>query len=113
MHRSDRNRTSKPLLLGINTVCAQTELGPTKVRQLIRDGQLESVRIGKAVRVTAESLDAFVLRLRQAGAEDRPPERVHAIVNPARGAAAVDEGEAGSTASSVSALTTPKHRPLS
>lgn len=55
------------MLLAIDTVCERTELGATKVRELIRDGELEAVRVGKAIRITAESLDAFVARLRQAG----------------------------------------------
>lgn len=53
-----------PLLWTIDQVCAQTGLGATKVRSLINEGNLEAVRIGKAVRVPADSLEDFIDRLR-------------------------------------------------
>jgi excisionase family DNA binding protein len=51
---------TKKLLLSVTEVCDQIGLGPTKVRSLIRSGELESVRIGRAVRVPVSGLQKFL-----------------------------------------------------
>ncbi len=53
------------ILWSVAEVCDRTGLGPTKVRSLIREGTLESVRIGKAIRIPADSLADFIARLRE------------------------------------------------
>ena len=59
------------LLYPVPEVCEMTALGPTTVRDLIRRGELESVRVGKSLRVPADSLHAFIAKLREkAQAED-------------------------------------------
>jgi excisionase family DNA binding protein len=38
-------------------------LGHTKFCELLRDGELERVKLGRKTRVSAESVDAYVARL--------------------------------------------------
>jgi excisionase family DNA binding protein len=49
-------------LLRIEDVCIATSLGRTKVYELISAGQIKAVKIGKAVRVPADEVTAFVDR---------------------------------------------------
>ena len=48
------------LLLSVAEVCEQIGLGPTKVRSLIQSGDIESIRIGKAVRIPVVGLQRFL-----------------------------------------------------
>jgi excisionase family DNA binding protein len=50
-------------------------IGRTKLFQLIGDGEIETVKIGRRVLIPADALDEYVQRLRSRGqrrAEDRP-----------------------------------------
>lgn len=55
-------------LLTVPEVMAALALGRSKVYDLIRSGQLESLKIGRDRRVPADALDSFVTRLRQEAA---------------------------------------------
>lgn len=52
----------EPVLLTIKDVMQLTQLSRTKVYELIRDGELPSVRIDKSVRVRTEDLDRWIMR---------------------------------------------------
>ena len=54
------------LLLTIQESCDSTGLGRSKFYELIKTGEIESVKIGKARRIPPESLAAYVDGLRQA-----------------------------------------------
>jgi excisionase family DNA binding protein len=55
---------SAPLLLTIFETAALLSVGRTTVYELIAAGELETVHIGRAVRVPADALKGFVSRLR-------------------------------------------------
>lgn len=52
-----------PLLCSILDTCRLTDLGRTKVYQLLDDGELSSVYIGKRHLVVRASIDAFIEKL--------------------------------------------------
>lgn len=47
-------------MLTVYEVAALLKLGRTKVYQLVADGELPAVRIGKALRISAEALQAWI-----------------------------------------------------
>ena len=47
-------------VLRIDEVAARLKLGRTKVYQLVADGELPAVRIGRAVRISAEGLQDWI-----------------------------------------------------
>jgi excisionase family DNA binding protein len=55
------------LLLRIPKAADRLGLGRSKFYELIASGEIETVRIGRAVRVPADALEDFVQRLRAAG----------------------------------------------
>ncbi len=54
------------LLLTIDDACEQTRLGRTKIYQLIADGQIEIVKVGRRTLVPFDSLVAWLSKLREA-----------------------------------------------
>ena len=48
-----------PETLKVREVAAILRCGKNQAYELIRDGQIRSVRIGRAIRVTREALDEF------------------------------------------------------
>lgn len=58
-----------PLLLTIKEVQDITRLGRTKVYELMRDGHLPVVRIGRAIRVRREALEQWLESLEEVGLE--------------------------------------------
>ena len=50
----------KPRLFKIQEVCETLNLSRSMVYRLADTGQLQTVRIGKSVRVTGEAIDSFV-----------------------------------------------------
>lgn len=58
-----------PLLLTIKEVQDITRLGRTKVYELMRDGELPVVRIGRAIRVRREALEQWLEGLEEVGLE--------------------------------------------
>lgn len=56
-------KESFPLLLSVPQVARELSLGRTTIYQLINSGRLETVRIGKALRVTGSGLTRFVEEL--------------------------------------------------
>lgn len=58
-----------PLLLTIKEVQDITRLGRTKVYELMRDGELPVVRIGRAIRVRREALEQWLESLEEVGLE--------------------------------------------
>lgn len=58
-----------PLLLTIKEVQEATQLGRTKVYELMRDGRLPVVRIGRTIRVRREALERWLEALEEGGLE--------------------------------------------
>ncbi|MBR0554029.1 helix-turn-helix domain-containing protein [Stakelama marina] len=56
----------EPICVGINDAARMIGVGRTKLYELISAGELETVKIGNATRVTTASLHALVMRLRVA-----------------------------------------------
>ncbi len=59
------------LLLTIPDCCARLGLGRSKIYQLINDGSIPVVRIGKSVRVEAKALEEWVARLQAEAAGEQ------------------------------------------
>ncbi len=59
---------SEKLMYAVTDAVVTTSLGRTTIYQKIRSGELETVKVGNRRLITAESLHAFVDRLK-AGAE--------------------------------------------
>jgi excisionase family DNA binding protein len=55
-------------LFTVDEVAEACALGRTKVYELIRTGEIQSVKIGSARRVTREAVQDFVRSLRPSGA---------------------------------------------
>ena len=49
-----------PRLYGLNQVCDATGLGKTTVKNLIYEGELDSIRVGRRRLVPVESIDKFI-----------------------------------------------------
>jgi excisionase family DNA binding protein len=60
--------TSDPLLQSIERTLHQLGIGRTTLYQLIADGELEQVHIGRRSLITTKSIAAYVDRLSQATA---------------------------------------------
>jgi excisionase family DNA binding protein len=54
------NTEIKPQLLGLNAVCARTDLSKSTLYRLIASGQLRAVKVGKALRITESELSRFI-----------------------------------------------------
>lgn len=54
---------AESVLLTVRDVQELTQLGRTKVYELMRDGQLPYLRIGRSVRIRREALDAWLKEL--------------------------------------------------
>jgi excisionase family DNA binding protein len=52
----------EPVTHTINDTCAVTGLGRTRIYELLADGSLESVRLGRRRLVTRRSIEALVAR---------------------------------------------------
>jgi excisionase family DNA binding protein len=68
-HASGRTRTTSEvhvtkLLLTVQEAAATLSLGRSTVYTLLETGELERVKVGRAARVTATSVEAYVSRLR-------------------------------------------------
>jgi excisionase family DNA binding protein len=59
-----------PLLYSPERAAERLELGRSKVYELMRSGELESFTIGRARRIPADALHAYIERLR--AAQPRP-----------------------------------------
>lgn len=53
---------SAPPLLTIRDVCARLKMGKSKVHEFLASGELESLKIDSARRVTEDQLAAFIAR---------------------------------------------------
>jgi excisionase family DNA binding protein len=53
-----------PLLLTVERAAERLDIGRTRVFELIAEGEIESVKIGRARRIPADALTAYVNRLR-------------------------------------------------
>ena len=56
----------KPLLLTIPETCRETRLGRSKIYELIGEGEIETVKIGKSRRVPYASILALIEKTRVA-----------------------------------------------
>jgi excisionase family DNA binding protein len=54
-----------PLLLTVDDVARLLNIGRTQVYALVRDGELESVKIGRSRRFLPEQVDAYIRKLRR------------------------------------------------
>ena len=61
------------LLLTMEEAAEAIGLGRSKVYELVAAGEIEALKIGKARRVPAEALQAYVERLREAQAGNGRP----------------------------------------
>ena len=50
----------EPALVKIEPACKYLDVGRSKLYELIREGKLEAVKIGKSARITTASLKRFV-----------------------------------------------------
>lgn len=57
---ASRNGRGQPELLTVQDVQTITQLGRTKVYELIRDGELPVLRIGRSLRIRREVLEAWL-----------------------------------------------------
>jgi len=60
------------ILLTPEQAAASLAIGRTKVFELLRSGELESVRIGSCRRIPSETLQDYVLGLRRSAPEPEP-----------------------------------------
>ena len=63
-HRHDGNRNRAGLLVKVPEAAQLLAIGRSTIYELIADGHLETVHIGRAVRITTDSIEAFVDRQR-------------------------------------------------
>jgi len=52
------------LLLSVPEAAERLSIGVSKFRQLVASGQIESVRVGRAIRIPATALEQFAETLR-------------------------------------------------
>jgi len=57
------------LLLSIPEAAERLSIGRSKLYELLTSGEIPTIRIGRAVRIPADELDAFVTRERAAQRE--------------------------------------------
>jgi excisionase family DNA binding protein len=62
--------SSEPILLTVSEVQALTQLGRTKVYELIGAGKLPIIRIGRSVRIRRDALDKWLAELEEATQAD-------------------------------------------
>ena len=74
---ADLERRIAPEALSVRDVCQRLKLGPTRVRELIRAGELPSYLIGSARRVDPSDLAAFIADHRKASAPTPAASRPH------------------------------------
>lgn len=55
-------RSAEPICVRVNDAARMIGIGRTKLYELIATGELETVKIGKATRITIASLHALVER---------------------------------------------------
>jgi excisionase family DNA binding protein len=60
-----RSRAQVQMLLTAEQAAESLAIGRTKVFELIRSGELESIRIGSSRRIPIDAIEAFVFRLRR------------------------------------------------
>lgn len=59
-----RHRPVEPICVRVNDAARMIGIGRTKLYELISSGELETVKIGKATRITTDSLHRLVERHR-------------------------------------------------
>jgi excisionase family DNA binding protein len=68
MSRVRKTDPNSPLLLTTMEAAARLRVGRSKMQELMRDKHVKSFKIGRVMRVTVKSIDAYIARqLRQAG----------------------------------------------
>jgi excisionase family DNA binding protein len=99
----NRDSDSEPILQTVRDVAQLLAIGRTGVYQLIGQGDLEVVHIGRAARIPAAAVHDFVRRCREAGGSSavaelllRPAERQSAgrVSNLPRDDCAMEDGRA-------------------
>ena len=58
------HQAAEPICVRVNDAARMIGIGRTKLYELISSGELETVKIGKATRITTASLHALVNRQR-------------------------------------------------
>ena len=61
--------TTERLLLTVEEAARRLNIGRTLAWQLVREGKLPSVRLGRCVRVPEQALQAWILQQAQGGDE--------------------------------------------
>ncbi len=64
LETADAHLKGARLLVTVNEAARRLSIGRSTLYELINDGELETLHIGRSCRVTVDSLDAFVDRLR-------------------------------------------------
>ena len=59
--------TYAPRLVSISGLCDSLGIKRTKAFEIIRDGEVETIKIGRRTLVLAESIDAFIDRCPRVG----------------------------------------------
>jgi excisionase family DNA binding protein len=57
--------TLRPMAVRLDTAARLLDCGTTKIRELVKTGELRTIRVGADQRVVFESLEAFLARQRQ------------------------------------------------
>jgi excisionase family DNA binding protein len=60
------NKAPEPKAYTISAAAEALSIGERKMAELIRDGEIQSIKIGRARRIPRESLDAYVKRRQSA-----------------------------------------------
>ena len=60
------------LLLTVADTMHRTSLGRTKIYQLISSGEISTCRIGRALRIPAKALEAWVAKQQETASASRP-----------------------------------------
>lgn len=63
-YMSATNETNAPVLITVPEAARRLAIGRTLTYELIASNELPAVRIGRAIRVPADAIDAFIARRR-------------------------------------------------
>lgn len=76
LDRDGRNTSAEPhspvICVRVDRAIRMLDIGKTKLYELIAEGELETIRIGRRTLIMQTSIDALIQRLRLQGVEHRP-----------------------------------------
>ena len=71
--RSSRPTTQSPICVRVTCAMSILGIGKTKLYELLAEGELEAIRVGRRRLILQESIDALVERLRAAAVRPQQP----------------------------------------